>query len=309
MDQKRGMFRPKSSRGRSWLAPNRESAKFVAALVFALVAIAAVVWRVAPWRVTGVQAVNHEHEALDRPTANGVAVHPIPEEDFRQLSTAQDVEDSMSELERRIALQAGSVDGLSLLPIADQEAFAHAVAQKFTPYLTGDFNAYVGQFEMFGGSPVDPSSMKGPQLAWEALSPMYRFASIALDRAQVRGFPDGKMKGTMAQDFKYMRELGIETPNISASLNGGAYPAVAEWKNKGLDAYEVRMPIRLTPVVREEALRLAVIGVAFAQNPATGQWQPVETRLYHGTSKEPMPTSPTAEGFARLKYTPYNIPL
>lgn len=308
IDHQRGVTQANSSHRRLRSQRSRATARLVAAIMFFILAASAVFWWIAPWPIGGAHSTDHDHEEAGLAIFDDVVVHPIPEDDFRPLSSVQDVQDAMKELERQLVQQVRAVDDLSSLPVEDQRSFARTAAEKVTPYLTGDFDTYFNQIALFGGTPPNPSSIKGVELAWRAKSPMLKFASIALEHAQTRRLPGQQTKQAFMQDVRDMFAMGIERPSIASSVNHNFYPAVADWRAKKLDAFEVRVPIRLTTAVKDKELRTVMIGVAFAQNPATGQWQPVETRLYYSKSKEPIPTS-QAKMRERSKRTPGTLPL
>lgn len=236
------------------------------------------------------------------------SIAPIPEDDFRPLDSPEDVDDAMQEMESLIVGQTGDIEGLRSLPIETQRSFAHAATLSIAPFLTGDLDQLLHNVELLGGvQPATDEEWNSLRFRWKYNNDRMKFAAIAPSHSYALLYQTQNAHVDRFEHMQAMYRIGIEEPGGHRSKTFERFPEVAEWDSRKhpLDAYEARVPVQLLMKMKGDT-RLGMLGMVMAQNPTTGQWQPVLIRLFHDDKNNPKFQNVT-EVREYMDYMPSNL--
>jgi len=276
----------------------------IAAGVFAGTGLTVAAWVAAPYlgfgrtaHVVGADpALPAGAQHTDAPLPGGALEvdRAIPAEAFRPLADRRDALRAMEDLVARITEQSTDVEGLARLDTRARENYAREVMRVVTPFLTGEYEAFLRVAEL-----TDPSATgdeaRHDREKWEEAVRYFRLAPIAVDRAETLPLTFEGSSRPVTDDMMLLLRMGMVHPSMSTRSIRVERPS--DWRARA-DSFETRIPLLIENPAGDR--RLTMLGVALARDPATGQWRPAETRVYTDLGDEYLHTGLSKDEMERL---------
>ncbi len=249
--------------------------------LFALSGLVAAWWAIRPdlglgrgVRVVGgmlPEGAIHHDTPLRAPAA---AAGALPDYTFRELDNPEDARVALRDLADRVSARSLAVAGLATLSDEERAGYADRVSAVLEAFLIDDTDHFLSITEMFDrGEPLTEERKEEIIQSWRNGVEHFGLAPIAIEHAETTVFRDASGARQLQDDFTGIMRLGIKRPRMVTRVAG-----TIPWRDKAR-SYETRVPVLISD--GEGGRRVALVGIILAQDPSSGQWRTVETRVMH----------------------------
>lgn len=191
---------------------------------------------------------------------------------YRPIQDVEAAEQAVRDLQQTVFEKARRDTELAKLGEEAVESFARAAMLVFRPLVVG--SGHGESIEALGGVPPDSRYLA----MFETQRQEFALRPVAIEGARIISFARGGVERTFEETHRtVMEDYGSLPMALGTRTNPKRYPAVASFRKRRLDAYEVRVPMMALAYKRPDVELAVSVGIALVWDPDARRWQPVQS--------------------------------